>query len=472
VRVALVTIAADSAKCCIDEWLNYNKKLGYSKIYIYDSSQNNIYKTLSCNDINVIYLPVVPPQPAAYEHFLSAFKHEYDFTFFSDTDEFLVLKKHMSISNFCEEYFQDLTTGAIAINWKMFGNNFNTHKQEGSVLKNYTKSSRLLNKHIKCIVRNSATMSMKGVHYPRLKDGFFLRNIKGEILPIPTYYNRNNTNDEKTVQLNHYYTKSAEDFVEKCNELHVLAGAKKKLSFFEHIHTMYANEVDDLYAVNFVNFHNSLLFNKNVVVIDLDYSYNAFLKQTLEYDIQLPTNTESTNELNYDQNSFYLIPLRNPIARFVEQFYRTLYDRVIIFGDNGKENIYYDLFKEFRTIKQFARAIKDNTKIDVIHKAFNNPTSLFYKTLSHTISFDYVRLLNANNCHIFYDKNIKESYISFCNKTGMQYSSNLISKLDMFSVFKEADNYEDLDIDSVNVLNQFFIKDILLYKKLSSLSIL
>jgi hypothetical protein len=237
-RVALVCIAKNEDNY-IQEWIEYNLKLGFNQIFIY---MNNWRTNIEHPQVTKIEFDGSNQQRNAYLNFTTHHKHDYDWAAFFDVDEFLVLKKHKTIQEFVSDYQNHL---GIGINWYMFGNNGHTEvvNNEYSLIKRFTKRSSVMNEHVKTILncKNNVTMDVHNPYNGRITS-------PNRVLfqgPFNT-----NTNDE-IAQLNHYYCKTKEEFIEKCNR-----GRADSTLYTNTYEINYPpfnqNDVEDLWAYNFM----------------------------------------------------------------------------------------------------------------------------------------------------------------------------------------------------------------------------
>lgn len=233
-KVALVCVAKNEDNY-IQEWIDYNKKLGFDDIIIYQ----NDWKT-SIEDPNVIKVEFdgVNQQLNSYKHFINNNYGKYDWVAFFDVDEFLVLKKHNNIKDFISDYSD---FDGIGINWVLFGdNNIEKVDEEYSVLKRFTKCQSDVNQHVKCIVKYRNNLMM-GVHNPL---GLWVDTNK-VVKSGP--FNINGPTD--IAQLNHYFCKTKEEFIEKCNRGRADTTFKRNISEFDG-HNF--NDIEDLTAYKFL----------------------------------------------------------------------------------------------------------------------------------------------------------------------------------------------------------------------------
>jgi hypothetical protein len=218
-RSALCAIAKNEGPY-VREWIAYHLALGFDKIVIFDNDSTDgdlsVYSSARPGRVEVRHWPTQwgkAPQVPAYNKFLNEDGHLYDWIAFLDLDEFLNLKKHDSISAFLEAY-NDYS--AIAINWRMFGSSGLTENDGRLVTDRFDQASPVgfgPNAHVKTIFRPQCAESAD-VHSPHLKNGSNLVNTNKLIL-------KSEANGLQldivldTAQINHYFTKSYEEFRKK-----------------------------------------------------------------------------------------------------------------------------------------------------------------------------------------------------------------------------------------------------------------
>lgn len=233
-KTALVCIAKNEDRY-IDEWIQYHTKVGFDNIFIY---QNDWYCNVEHPNIVKIQFDGKEKQIDSYNDFIKNHSNDYDWVAFFDVDEFLVLKKHQNIKDFLQEFSE---YNAIGINWVLFGDN-NLDKVDGeySVIKRFTKRQKNVNNHVKCIIKPNVSITMS-VHNPNIPwVDPHKRNNNGP-------YNTLNPNDD-IVQLNHYFCKTKEEFITKCERGRADIIQNRPISYFDE-HNF--NEKEDLNAHNF-----------------------------------------------------------------------------------------------------------------------------------------------------------------------------------------------------------------------------
>ena len=236
-RVALVCIAKDEDHY-IDEWVDYYTKLGVDDIFIF---QNDWRTSIERPNVEKFTMDGRNKQLEAYNMFIKHYHTLYDWVMFFDVDEFLVLKRHNNIKEFIQEYKD---AHSIAINWVIFGDNgLESVESEYSVLKRVTKRCKVSNQHIKSIVKMIPGVIME-VHNP-----INLINTDTNRKTFIGPFNQNGPID--VAQLNHYYTKTREEFTQKIERGRADSFTKRSIKEFDENKENF-NDVDDFLAFNFL----------------------------------------------------------------------------------------------------------------------------------------------------------------------------------------------------------------------------
>ncbi len=215
---ALVAIAKMEHKY-VEEWVQYNLHIGFDAIYIYENDDEPRYAEMLKDypQVTVIRYPGAgtPLRSIQYymlEEFCRDHKDKHRWIAHFDLDEFLVLKKHSTVREFCEEYLAN-EEGGIAICWAIFGDNGHTNYSPEPVTFRFTKREDVTvskMSYVKCIVCSSCIDKYIDFHVPQLLKGT-IRTTNGEEVK----WRECNTPTFHVAQLNHYMCKSIEEFSRK-----------------------------------------------------------------------------------------------------------------------------------------------------------------------------------------------------------------------------------------------------------------
>lgn len=148
----------------------------------------------------------------AKEFYFNKYAKLSNWTLFIDADEYLVLKNIDNINIFMKKIIKD-DIDCITFNWKMMGSNKLIKRNNKLVIDNYNEcESNLLNQHVKSIVRNINVTDYKiSPHIFKVKNKIIDNNNK--ILTCSPF----NNNQNQSSCIFHYWCKSKEDWINKCN---------------------------------------------------------------------------------------------------------------------------------------------------------------------------------------------------------------------------------------------------------------
>jgi hypothetical protein len=238
-KVALTCIAKWEDNY-MEEWLLYNRKIGFDHIYIYE---NDWRCKLDFPWITKIPWDGQKMQVKAYNDFIKNHNNDYDWVAFFDCDEFIVLKKHSNIKEFLADY--DNPNG-LMINWQYYGANgqLDRGRHPNSLLKQFTLREKEINHHIKTIFKLPAKGRMNHPHCGTIP----CMDTNGKYARSP--FNEDLVGD--VAVLNHYCVKSFEDWKLRCERGRApLVNAHSRLGEWEKIKFRDC-EIKDLTALNYM----------------------------------------------------------------------------------------------------------------------------------------------------------------------------------------------------------------------------
>jgi hypothetical protein len=199
----------------IREFLDHYFSLGIDKMVVYDNSPSAVMSVLS-EDPRVLYhhFPGKQKQMPAYIHFIEYCRanpsEAPDFVGFTDADEFLVLKRHPTIQDFLTSTAADCS--GVAIPWRMYGNcGLTTYDPRPVVERFPTPATGSTHDLFKSFVRPLEVRGINNPHFFYTTRG--TRNAAGtKVLEFA----EDPCEDAGGVAvLNHYFTKSYKEFMQK-----------------------------------------------------------------------------------------------------------------------------------------------------------------------------------------------------------------------------------------------------------------
>lgn len=229
----------------IAEWINYHQKVGVEHFYIYDNgSKIPVRETIAALNyssiVTVVEMPGKTKQVPAYRHCLKYFGKRSQWIAFIDMDEFILPKTDDSdLRKFMQKYE---SYGGLGVSWLIFGSNGHTKKPAGQQLENFTMRSEfsfIANTHTKSIVQPQFVKSAFNAHSFKYLENFNCVNEHFEA--IEDCFSPNSVD---TIQLNHYYCRSLEEYHQKVTRGNCDTKRARKLEAF-YIHNRESNAVED-----------------------------------------------------------------------------------------------------------------------------------------------------------------------------------------------------------------------------------
>ncbi len=221
--LAVTAIFKDEA-CYLKEWLDYHLAAGVEHFYLYNNdSTDNFAEVLApyinANLVTLTDFPGKIMQMPAYNDALNRFKFTCRYMAFIDLDEFIYPKANRSIVEVVDEILSRNSNAAgLAINWQLYGSNgLETADYSRGVLERFTcRASKdyalnLGNTLVKSIVDPRKVECIPNPHYALYLHTFHAVNAEGEI--VAEYLNKSVAADK--IVVNHYFTKSREEYLKK-----------------------------------------------------------------------------------------------------------------------------------------------------------------------------------------------------------------------------------------------------------------
>lgn len=222
-NLAVVAIVKDEAPY-IREWIEYHKLVGVDKFYIYDNeSSDNLKEVLSSyilnGEVEYMYYPGHRVQCEVYNFATKRVKFNCKYVAYIDIDEFILpIDADKKVPSIVDEVLTLYPKAAgLAVQWLMFGSSGHKRKPEGLVIENYTKCAEQLfheNMYVKTIANPRRISCFVDPHAPCFYRSFCNITsdgnvVKGSVTGESRCY--------ELIRVNHYFTKSYEEFIAKRN---------------------------------------------------------------------------------------------------------------------------------------------------------------------------------------------------------------------------------------------------------------
>ncbi len=238
IKVCLCT-SGKQENLYVKEFVEHYKKYGVDKIFIYDNNDLNgeFFEDVISNYILNGYVKIINfrgQQKIQLKAMNDCYKNnflKYDWFLFYDMDEFIFLKDILDIKNFLNQTIFD-ECKVILLNWVLRSDNELLYYDNRSLFTRFKKrGKKIINAiDVKPILRGSILTKINDAHQinNRLKkcDGFGRKKYFDGI--------HDKKPDYEFYYLNHFYSKSTEEFVNKILRGSIAYGPNKRLYILDN----------------------------------------------------------------------------------------------------------------------------------------------------------------------------------------------------------------------------------------------
>ncbi len=216
------------------EWIEWHRKQGVEKFYIYDNESNDGTKDvlrpyIESGLVDYVYFPGKRRQLAAYDDCFERHRTEARWIAVIDLDEFIVPVKDKSIPEFLHRMEK---FSAVQINWLVYGSGGAKKKVPGGVMERFrwhAVPGHKLNRRIKSIVDPRRVCNMIGCHEAARITGK-VADSHGE--PERKHFGFREPQLD-VIRINHYAIKSYEEFLAKRARGRARINSMRDLSYFD-----------------------------------------------------------------------------------------------------------------------------------------------------------------------------------------------------------------------------------------------
>lgn len=256
-QLAIVAIAKNESEY-IREWVAFHKVIGISVIFLYDNDSDDNMKHEISDFIEegfVVYRQIAGKkrQFDAYNDALKMYGNDCRYMAFIDCDEFLcpVTKDTKIIDVLNSAFKRNRSAGGIGINWCMYGSSGYDKKPEGLLIERFlyrANIERTTNEEnstiIKSVVIPKCVQYFHHPHYPEYTFGKCGYSLEGN----PIYGPYNIIKEYGAIRLNHYFTKSREQW-EKRRSL-----GTADFGCYRTMEQFYENDNNDIYDTTMLQY--------------------------------------------------------------------------------------------------------------------------------------------------------------------------------------------------------------------------
>lgn len=229
----------------VKEWLDYHLLAGVDHFYIYDNDSPDNQKEIlqpyiDAGIVTYTFYPGRARQYAAYNDAFQSFKFECRYMAIIDGDEFIFPKSKSTINEVVDEILlSNQNFSALGVNWVLFGSNGQEHADyTRGVLDRFPARDSKVSNHIKTIANPRMINFFQNPHYAIYFDGKYSVSETGK--PFLGPFNEERTAEK--ISINHYHTKSYEEYAKKIERGNADGTIKRSMEIFK-MHDL--NEVVD-----------------------------------------------------------------------------------------------------------------------------------------------------------------------------------------------------------------------------------
>ena len=194
------------------EWVEFHRLVGVERFYLYDTGSTDEHLEVLAPYLDEGVLTVEHwhgegRQHAAYDHCVQVHADDARWIAFIDDDEFLFSPEGTPVPEVLRRYE---AWAGVGVNLAQFGTSGHRRRPDGLVIENYLYRSHALHRWIKSIVDPSRALRCKGGHSFEFEGG-----ITVDVHERPTKGWESAERSLDHLRINHYYTKSEEELLEK-----------------------------------------------------------------------------------------------------------------------------------------------------------------------------------------------------------------------------------------------------------------
>ena len=216
------------------EWIEWHRKQGVEKFYIYDNESTDgtrevLEPYIASGLVDYTYFPGQKMQLAAYDDCFERHRLEMRWLAIIDLDEFIVPIKDRSIPEFLhrmEKY------PVVEINWLVYGSGGAKKQEPGGVMERFRRHSlpeHRLNTHVKSIVDPRRVCGMIGCHEAARLSG---KAADSHGVPLAKGF-RDRKPQQDVIRINHYAIKSYEEFLSKRARGRARTNSLRDMNYFD-----------------------------------------------------------------------------------------------------------------------------------------------------------------------------------------------------------------------------------------------
>lgn len=237
-QLAVVAIMKNEAPY-LQEWIDYHLLAGVDHFYLYDNGSTDhtreiLHPYIRRGIVDFFDWPGKKKQVPAYNDAVKRYRFACHYMSFLDCDEFILPLHGEDIPSLTSRLLQaDPEAAGLAVNWRMFGSSGLVKKPAGGVLDNFIQRAvdgYESNHHIKTIANPRRVQSLVNSHFAFYFGKGYAVSEQGE--PVENYWNP--VDKLEYICVNHYFTKSKEEWIKRRSLGKADCDGKRTLDEFEN----------------------------------------------------------------------------------------------------------------------------------------------------------------------------------------------------------------------------------------------
>ena len=218
----------------LKEWIEYHLLVGVEHFYIYDNESNDdtfevLKPYLNLGVVDYFQFPGKAVQIQAYQDATRRFRFRTYWMAYIDADEFIVPDKVNTIPELLKP-LENKSVGGLVVSWVLFDSNGHVRKPNGLVVESFRSTHSAVNKanlNVKTIARPCFVLFCD-IHHCLYCGYFNAVDETGKVVHGPF----NPMKPINTIRINHYWTKSAEEFRAKVDRGRADGGVKRNFDLY------------------------------------------------------------------------------------------------------------------------------------------------------------------------------------------------------------------------------------------------
>ncbi|PWU24924.1 MAG: hypothetical protein C5B48_03895 [Candidatus Rokuibacteriota bacterium] len=227
------------------EWLEFHRLVGAERFFLYDNGSEDEHRQVlePYVDEGLVVVhdwPQSPGMAGAFNDCLREHRTDARWIAFIDIDEFLFSPLGVPLPGILQDY--EYAPG-VGVNQWIFGTSGHETSPPGLVIENYTRRASTPNSFIKSVVDPARAVESGNPHFFWYQDGAV--GVSENHEPLPANFGRSPNASWSRLRINHYMTKSKEEWQAKLDGVEPYGGRPRQSYAPNVVKRTFDDEVDD-----------------------------------------------------------------------------------------------------------------------------------------------------------------------------------------------------------------------------------